>query len=86
VGLERGPLSLVSITEELFERKSSGSGLENRDYGRRGSATPFYPKKLALTFGSDMAVRVSALRSRRASPLRKIPGNHLLEAESILGP
>jgi hypothetical protein len=37
VGLERGPLSLVSTTE-LLERKSSGSGLENRDYGRRGSA------------------------------------------------
>jgi hypothetical protein len=28
VGLERGPLSLVSTTEELLERKSSGSGLE----------------------------------------------------------
>jgi hypothetical protein len=26
VGLERGPLSLMSITEELLERKSSGSG------------------------------------------------------------
>jgi hypothetical protein len=25
VGLERGPLSLVIITEELRERKSSGS-------------------------------------------------------------
>jgi hypothetical protein len=35
VGLELGPLSLVSTTEELLERKSSGSGLENRDYGRR---------------------------------------------------
>jgi hypothetical protein len=29
VGLERGPLSLVSTTEELLRRKSSGSGLEN---------------------------------------------------------
>jgi hypothetical protein len=29
-GLERGPLSLVSTTEELLGRKSSGSGLENR--------------------------------------------------------
>jgi hypothetical protein len=29
VGLERGLLSLVSINEELLERKSSGSGLEN---------------------------------------------------------
>jgi hypothetical protein len=38
VGLERGPLSVVSTTEELLERKSSGSGLVNREYGRRGSA------------------------------------------------
>jgi hypothetical protein len=30
VGMERGPLSLVSTTEELLGRKSSGSGLENR--------------------------------------------------------
>jgi hypothetical protein len=35
VGLERGPLSLVSTTEELLGRKSSGSGLEERDYDRR---------------------------------------------------
>jgi hypothetical protein len=35
VGLERGPLSLVSTTEELLEIKSSGSCLENREYGRR---------------------------------------------------
>jgi hypothetical protein len=33
-GLERGPLSLVSTTEELLERKSSDSGLESREYGR----------------------------------------------------
>jgi hypothetical protein len=33
VGLEQGPLSLVS-TVELLRRKSSGSGLENRSYGR----------------------------------------------------
>jgi hypothetical protein len=30
VGLERGPLSLVSTTEELLGRNSSGSGLESR--------------------------------------------------------
>jgi hypothetical protein len=29
VGLERGPLSLVSITEELLERKVAVPGLEN---------------------------------------------------------
>jgi hypothetical protein len=35
VGPERGPLSLVSTLEELLERKSNGSGLENREYGSR---------------------------------------------------
>jgi hypothetical protein len=35
VVLERGPLSLVSTIEELLGRKSSGSGLENREYSRR---------------------------------------------------
>jgi hypothetical protein len=35
VGLEQGALSLVSTIEELLGRKSIGSGLENRDYGRR---------------------------------------------------
>jgi hypothetical protein len=46
VGLERGPLSLVSTTEELLERKSSGCGLESRDYGRREFAamTTRHPK------------------------------------------
>jgi hypothetical protein len=39
VGLERGPLSLVSTIEELLERKGRGFGLENQDYGHRGSAT-----------------------------------------------
>jgi hypothetical protein len=35
---EWGPLSLMSTIEELLDRKSSGSGLGNRDYGCRGSA------------------------------------------------
>jgi hypothetical protein len=35
VSLERGPLNLVSTTEELIVRKSSGSGLASRKYGRR---------------------------------------------------
>jgi hypothetical protein len=33
--LERDTLSLVSATEELLGRKSSSSGLEIREYGRR---------------------------------------------------
>jgi hypothetical protein len=40
--------------EEVLERKSIGSGLEIRDYGRRGSAAlttrqPLLSKNLALT-------------------------------------
>jgi hypothetical protein len=35
VDLERGPFGLVSTIEELVERKSSGSGLESVEYGRR---------------------------------------------------
>jgi hypothetical protein len=37
VGLERGPLSLMSTIDDLLGRKS-GSFLENRDYGRRDPA------------------------------------------------
>jgi hypothetical protein len=53
MGLERGPLSLVSTIEELLERKSSGSGLEIREYGRRDlSLCPhgiMYQENLTLT-------------------------------------
>jgi hypothetical protein len=38
VGLERGPLSCWSAIEELLERKSSGSSVEIREYGRRDSS------------------------------------------------
>jgi hypothetical protein len=33
VGLERGPLSLLSTIEKLIGRNSSDSGLEIREYG-----------------------------------------------------
>jgi hypothetical protein len=53
VGLERDPLSLVSTIEELLARNSSGSGLENREYGRedplRWPRDTLYPQNLALT-------------------------------------
>jgi hypothetical protein len=32
VSLQRGPISHVNTIEELLEIKSSGSGLENREY------------------------------------------------------
>jgi hypothetical protein len=53
VGLERGPLSLVSTFEVILERKSSGSGLESREYGHgdplRWPRETLYLQKLALT-------------------------------------
>jgi hypothetical protein len=53
MGLERGPLSLVRIIEELLEWKSSGFGLGTDITGCRDpSRWPYdtlYPKKLALT-------------------------------------
>jgi hypothetical protein len=53
VGMERGPLSLVSTIDELLGRKISGYSLENREYGRRDpSRRPrgiLYPQKLAPT-------------------------------------
>jgi hypothetical protein len=66
VGLERGPLSLVSTIEELLEIKSSGSGLENRDYGRRDSSrwqrdTP-YPQQLTLTSSTSGGRSVCIVR------------------------
>jgi hypothetical protein len=61
-GLERGPLSLLSTIEELLERKSSGSGLESREYGRRDPSHwqngTLYPQKLALTSLADSDHRV----------------------------
>jgi hypothetical protein len=51
MGLERGPLSLVSTIEELLGGNSSGSGLENREYGRgdplRLPRDTLHPQKLA---------------------------------------
>jgi hypothetical protein len=49
----------VSTIEELLERKSSGSGLENRDY-----ATSLYPQKLALTSPTNGGRSVGIVRSR----------------------
>jgi hypothetical protein len=60
VGLERGPLSLVSTIEELLERNSSGSGLEIRDYGlkdpSRWPRENLYPlQKAAVALSVDFA-------------------------------
>jgi hypothetical protein len=67
VGLERGPLSLVSKIEALLERNSSESGLENRKYDR---GIPFrwpltlFPQKLDLTSPTSTGRSVGIVRSR----------------------
>jgi hypothetical protein len=56
VSLERGPLSLVSIIEELLGRKGRGSGLENREYGRRDvTLTTWQP--LSAKVSTNFAVK-----------------------------
>jgi hypothetical protein len=67
VGLERGPLSLVSTIEELLERKSSGSGLETVITAAGDPsqyATPLYPQKLASTSPTNGGRFVGIVRSR----------------------
>jgi hypothetical protein len=64
VDLERGLLSLVSTTEELLERKSSESGLENREYGHRDPSSTLYPQKLALTSPTSSGRSVGIVRPR----------------------
>jgi hypothetical protein len=66
--LTRGTLSHLSTIEKLLERKSSGSGLENRDYGRsdtsRSPRDSLYPQKLALTSSTSGCRSVSIVCSR----------------------
>jgi hypothetical protein len=68
VSLARGPLSLVSAVVELPGRKSSGSGLEIREYGRRDpSRWPrgnLYPQKLAPSSPTSGGPSVGRVRSR----------------------
>jgi hypothetical protein len=68
VGLERGPLSLMSTTEELLGRKSSGSCLENREYCRRDPSrwprSTLYAQKLAITSSTSGGLSVGIVRSR----------------------
>jgi hypothetical protein len=68
VGLERGPLSLVNTTEELLGRRSSGSGIEIREYGRgdplRWRRYTLYQQTLALTSPTVGGRSVGIIRSR----------------------
>jgi hypothetical protein len=67
MGLQRGPISLVSAIEELLERNSSGSFPENRNYctGIRYAcyATPLEQPKLELTSPTSGGCSVGIVRS-----------------------
>jgi hypothetical protein len=68
VGLEGNPLSRVSTIEELLGRNSSGSGLENREFGSgdplRWPRDTLYPQKLALTSPTIGGCSVGIVRSQ----------------------
>jgi hypothetical protein len=68
VGLEWGLLSLVITIEELLERKSSSSGLESREHGRRDPSRwprdTLFPEKMALTSPTSGGRSVGIVRSR----------------------
>jgi hypothetical protein len=61
VGLELGPLGLVSTIDELLERKSSGSGLQNRDYGRKDPLYWSHDTHLSAKVGTNFADKRSSL-------------------------
>jgi hypothetical protein len=68
VGLERGPFSLVSATEELLGINCNGSCLEIRGCGRgnpyRCPRGTLYPHKLALTSPTSGDRSIGIIRSR----------------------
>jgi hypothetical protein len=75
MGLERGPLSLVRITEELLEFKFSGSG------SRKSSGDPLrwprdtlYPQKLAVTLPTcgSRSIGIVRLRSKATRSLSSL--------------
>jgi hypothetical protein len=68
VGLEQGPLSLVSAIEKLLERNSSGFGLESREYSFRNllywPRNTLYPQKSEITSLTSGGCSVGIVHSR----------------------
>jgi hypothetical protein len=53
VGLQRGQLNILNTIKELLERKSSGSGLESREYCHRNSSRDtLYFTKVGTNFAT----------------------------------
>jgi hypothetical protein len=66
VGLKRGPLSLVSTTEELLERRKVAAPVQKVEISAVGAdyATPSIRKKLTLTSPASGRGSVGIVRSR----------------------
>jgi hypothetical protein len=68
LGVERGPLSLVSTTEELLDRKVAAPvwKIENTAVGIRHAdhVAPLSAKKLAITSSTSGGCSVGIVRSR----------------------
>jgi hypothetical protein len=67
VGLEWGPLSLVSTIEELLGRNSSDFGRETENMAvgiRHTDHATLYPQKLALTSPTSSGHAVGIVRSQ----------------------
>jgi hypothetical protein len=70
VSLERGPLSLVSTIEELFERKSSGSSVWEREYGRKDPSRWARDALYAQILGTNFADKRRSLGRYSSRGLR----------------
>jgi hypothetical protein len=95
LGLERGPLSLISTSEELLGRKNSDPCLENRKYGSRypsrSSHGTLYPQTLALISSRSGGVSVGIVSSRSLAEDLFLyfvwsPFSHILAACKVLAP
>jgi hypothetical protein len=85
VGLE---LSLMSTIEDLLGRKSSGSGLEYREYGSRDPSRwprgTLYPQKLALTSLTSGGRSVGIVPSRTQASISTIFIRNAVALSSLL--
>jgi hypothetical protein len=75
VGLEWGPLSLMSAIQELLGRNTSGSSPEIREYGRRDPSrrphATLYPQNVSLTSPTNDDRSVDIVDIARGLRLRR---------------